>query len=111
MEMRLKDIAETFERDLQDPEFVEGYLQDALADGIPSFLIALGDVAKANQGIGKLASEAGMSRESLYKTLSEDGNPYLATIDRILKSLGMKLAVARNSGGLEDARLPARDDE
>lgn len=47
--MRLKDILETLKKDLQDPEFVRGYLQDALDEGIPSFLIALGDVLKANR--------------------------------------------------------------
>ena len=95
--MRLKDIAETFRRDLQDPEFIEGYLQEALNDGIPSFLIALRDVAKANQGMGKLAVDANISRESLYRTLSEHGNPHLTTINRVLGSLGMQLAITRRS--------------
>jgi probable addiction module antidote protein len=93
--MRLKEIAETFKRDLQDPEFIEGYLQEALTDGIPSFLVALSDVAKANQGMGQLSIDSNLSRESLYKTLSENGNPHLTTIDRVLNSLGMQLAVIR----------------
>jgi DNA-binding phage protein len=48
IEMKLKDVTETFKKDLQDPEFVKGYLRDALNDSLLSLLIALGDVAKAN---------------------------------------------------------------
>jgi len=108
--MRLKDIAETFRRDLQDPEFIEGYLQEALDDGIPSFLIALSDVAKANQGIGKLALETNSSRESLYRTLSEEGNPYFTTIDKILGSFGMRLAIMKKAHPFEEGHLPAREE-
>lgn len=80
--MSLKDIAETFKRDLQDlPEFIEGYLRDALFYGTQSILVALADVAKANQGMGRLAHDANMSRESLYRALSENGNPHFSTID------------------------------
>ena len=107
--MRLKDIAETFKRDLQDPEFVESYLQDALADGTQSFLIALGDVVKANQGMGKLAHEANISRESLYRALSENGNPHFTTIERVLKSLGMQISITRKTQGIPDEHYPSQD--
>lgn len=107
--MRLKDIVETFKRDLQDPDFVEGYLQDALADGTQSFLIALADVAKANQGMGKLAHEANISRESLYRALSENGNPHFTTIERVLKSLGMQISITRKTQGLPDEHFPLQE--
>ena len=46
--MKLKDISETFEKDLQDPEFVQMYLEEALNDGVPNFLLALRSVVQAN---------------------------------------------------------------
>lgn len=91
--MRLKDIAETFKKDLQDPEFVQGYLQDALDDGIPSFLVALGDVVRANQGMGKLAEDTSLARESLYRSLSENGNPQFTTVNQVLHCLGMEFSI------------------
>ncbi len=40
-----------------------------------------------------MAEETGLGRESLYKTLSEQGNPHLSIVDKILKSVGMKITV------------------
>jgi probable addiction module antidote protein len=40
-----------------------------------------------------LAREAGMTREGLYKALSENGNPSFATVLRITRALGMKLRI------------------
>jgi probable addiction module antidote protein len=92
--MKLKNISETFENDLQDPEFVRVYLEEALNDGVPNFLLALRYVVQANKGMAAIAQETDLGRESLYKTLSEAGNPNFATIEKILKSLGMRLAIA-----------------
>jgi probable addiction module antidote protein len=91
--MKLKDISETFETDLQDPEFVQVYLEEALQDGVPNFLLALRYVVQANKGMTAIAEETDLGRESLYKTLSEAGNPNFATIEKILKSLGMRLTI------------------
>jgi probable addiction module antidote protein len=51
---------------------------------------ALNDIARA-ENMSRLAREAGMSREGLYKALSEDGNPTFATVMRITRALGMQL--------------------
>ena len=51
---------------------------------------ALGDIARA-KGMSKVARETGLSRESLYKALSEDGNPSLATVLKVAKALGLQL--------------------
>lgn len=91
--MKLRDIAESFEQDFQDPEFVQIYLQEALNDGMPNFLMALRNVIQANKGMSIVAQEAELGRESLYKTLSENGNPHFETIEKILHSLGMKLSI------------------
>ena len=53
---------------------------------------ALNDMARAGNMAG-LARDAGMSREGLYKALSEDGNPTFATVMRITRALGMQLRI------------------
>lgn len=56
-------------------------------------LLALRTVAEAYGGLGAVATEAGISRESLYRTLSPKGNPTLKTLLAVLKAVGMKLSV------------------
>ncbi len=53
---------------------------------------ALNDIARA-QNMTLLARDIGMSREGLYKALSENGNPSFATIMRIMRALGMQLRI------------------
>jgi len=56
-------------------------------------LLALRAVAEAYGGLGSVAAEAGISRESLYRTLSPKGNPTLKTLLAVLKTVGMRLSV------------------
>ena len=56
-------------------------------------LLALRTVAEAYGGLGLVAAEAGISRESLYRTLSPNGNPTLKTLLAVLKTVGMMLSV------------------
>ena len=81
--------------DLQEPSFAAEYLEDALGEDLQDFIIALRNVADANGGIGKLSQLSELGRESLYKTLSQDGGskPYFSTIIQILSSLGLKLTI------------------
>ncbi len=53
---------------------------------------ALNDIARAGN-MSQLARDAGMSREGLYKALSEDGNPSFATVTRIARALGMQVRI------------------
>ncbi|MDE0149396.1 MAG: putative addiction module antidote protein [Rhodospirillaceae bacterium] len=53
---------------------------------------ALNDIARA-ENMSRLAREAGLSREGLYKALSEDGNPTFATVMKITRALGMQLRI------------------
>ncbi len=86
--MRLKDLSETFRNELKDPEFAAGYLQAALEENdFGTFLVALRDVVQANGGMVETAQETELRRQSLYKTLSEDGNPQFLTVQAVLKSL------------------------
>jgi probable addiction module antidote protein len=82
------DIAEL----VTDPEAAQAFLDEIVAGGDPHEIAeALGIVARA-QGMTKLASDAGMSRETLYRTLSANGNPTLTTLLAVLKALGFKLS-------------------
>jgi probable addiction module antidote protein len=69
-------------------------LSDALDSGDPRYIAyALGAVARARGGIAKLAREAGMNRQALHKALSENGNPTLDTVLRVLKALGLQMRI------------------
>ena len=82
---------------LDSDEAIEAYLQEslniALDDSNPSFLTeALGAVARA-RGMSQIAQASGLSRESLYKSLSAGGNPEFATVLRVMQALGLKLTI------------------
>ena len=69
------------------------YLDAAAETGDPKLMqAAIGDVAKA-RGMGQIAKEAGVGRESLYKSLSRDGNPSFATILKVVHALGGRLTI------------------
>ena len=94
--MPLKDFNEILARDLQDPEAVALYLEYALEDGgIETFLVALRNVAKAQGGMTHLAQATALGRESLYKTLSEQGNPEFKTLQAVLGALGLRFSITR----------------
>ena len=94
LKMEFRDFDELIEEELKNPEFAEGYLQEALDEGgIPLFLLALRHLAQAKIGFSQLSEETGLEPESLYQSLSENGNPQLATIEKVLESLGMKLKI------------------
>lgn len=77
---------------LDDSEAVAAYLSDALESEDPAFIAdALGVVARA-RGMSEVARNAGVSRESLYRALSADGNPEFATILRVMQALGLRLS-------------------
>ncbi len=66
-------------------------LNDALASGNAAYVAqALGVIARA-RGMAAVAREAGVTREALYKSLSEDGDPRLTTLLGVLTALGVKL--------------------
>ncbi len=67
---------------------------DALASGDPAIITsALGLIARA-RGISALARETGLSRETLYKALSDGGNPRLDSLLKVTQALGVRLSVA-----------------
>ena len=81
-----------------DRELAVGYLRAAMAsldnpDDRAVGLLALRTVAEAYGGLGAVAAQAGISRETLYRTLSSKGNPTLRTLLAVLKTVGMRLSV------------------
>jgi probable addiction module antidote protein len=56
-------------------------------------LLSLRAVAEAYSGLGAVAAQAGISRESLYRALSPKGNPTLKTLVAVLKTVGLRLSV------------------
>jgi probable addiction module antidote protein len=78
---------------LDSPETIAAYIEAVLEDGDPSLIAsALGDVARA-KGVTQIAKDAGLSRDSLYKSLREGGNPTLSTFLGVLRSLGLSITV------------------
>lgn len=100
--MILRDFNETFAYELKDPEFAMGYLQACLEyETLDAFLIALRDVVKANGGMTNLAEATSLGRESLYKTLSAQGNPEFRTLNAILSALGLRFSIVRDEAVAE----------
>ena len=93
--MRLKNYKDDLAKRLRDPEYAAEYLAQVLAGkDSAAFLIALKDVVEASGGMGNLSGRVGVKRPSLYKILSKKGNPTLATLQEILKPLGLRVSIA-----------------
>jgi probable addiction module antidote protein len=76
---------------LNDEENVLAYLNAALDDGHPDVVAqAIGNVARA-RGMSKIAKQCGLGRESLYKSLSDKGNPEFRTVVSVLRAMGIRL--------------------
>jgi probable addiction module antidote protein len=89
VELKPWDVAEY----LDTPERIALYIEAVIEDGDPALLAAtLGDIARA-RGMAQIAKETGRSRESLYRALSDKGNPELTTLIGVLKALGLQLSV------------------
>ena len=74
------------------------YLNVALDEGDLALILAtLGDIARA-QRMATVAQETGLGRESLYKSLSANGNPEFATVLKVVRALGLRLQVAAAPG-------------
>ena len=87
--VRRYDVAEY----LNSEADIAAYLEAVLAEDDSRLLAAaLGEVARA-RGMTQLARETGLSREALYRALSTEGNPELATVTKVLRALGLRLSI------------------
>ena len=83
------DVAEQLRTPQEMAAYLDAWLEDAPED-LAGIARALGDIARA-KGMTQVATDAGLSRESLYRALSADGNPTFATVLKVARALGIKL--------------------
>ena len=83
---------------ITEPAHVIELLNDALESGDAGYIAnALGVVARS-EGMTAIAEKAGVKRQALYRSLSEDGNPTLETLLGVLGALDLRLAVKETEG-------------
>jgi probable addiction module antidote protein len=83
------DVAEQLRTPEEMAAYLDAWLEEA-PDDAAGIARALGDIARA-RGMTQVARDAGLSRESLYKALSANGNPSFATILKVARALGVRL--------------------
>jgi len=96
MKREFRDYQEKLIQDLQDPELAGLYLNEALKDEDPRmFLLALKNVCEAQgEKMASLARQTKISRENLYRILSQKGNPKLNNIKSLLNAVGFEFSVS-----------------
>lgn len=87
------DVADHLRTPADRIEYLNAWLETAPGDA-PGIARALGDIARA-AGMTAVARDTGLSRESLYRALSADGNPSFSTVLRVANALGLRLRVTR----------------
>lgn len=90
----VKSYEDFLQVELRDPELAAAYLTAALEGSQEEFLLALRSVADAHGGLGAVAEATQLNRQTLYRTLSGQGNPTLATLQGVLRAVGLTLAFA-----------------
>jgi probable addiction module antidote protein len=83
------DIAEQLRTPEEMASYLDAWFEEA-PDDAAGIARALGDIARA-RGMSQVARDAGLSRESLYKALSANGNPSFATVLKVARALGVRL--------------------
>lgn len=83
------DVAEHLRTREEIAAYLDAWLEDA-DDDVSGITRAIGDLARA-KGMSQVARDTGLSRESLYRALSEDGNPSFATVLKVARALGVRL--------------------
>jgi len=85
---------------LKTEKDIEEYLNVALEEGDYKFLpVALADIARARKAMTKAAKAAGVSRTSLYQSLSENGRPSFETVAKVANTLGYRIALVPATQG------------
>ena len=95
---KMRSYRELVTETMQDPQEATEYLKISLEEyeqdsNLEAFLLALRTVVEAQGGMTEFARKTALNRQSLYKTLSKDGNPRLQTLHTILHALGLKLSL------------------
>lgn len=83
--------------EIHTKEDVIGLLEAALEENDIEFLLkVIGDIARSN-GMAQIARELNLNRESLYRSLSQEGNPSFGTVVKVLDNLGFQLSVKQKA--------------
>ncbi len=83
------DVAQQLRTAKEMAAYLDAWLDEA-PDDAAGIARALGDIVRA-KGMTQVAKDAGLSRESLYRALSADGNPSFVTVLKVARALGVKL--------------------
>lgn len=83
------DVAEHLRTPEEMAAYLDAWLEEA-PDDVAGIARALGDIARA-KGMSEVAKETGLSRESLYRALSDGGNPSFSTVLKVARALGVRL--------------------
>ena len=83
------DVSEHLRTPEEVAAYLDAWLEEAPED-VAGITRALGDIARA-KGMSQVAKDAGLSRESLYRALSAEGNPSFATVLKVARALGVRL--------------------
>jgi probable addiction module antidote protein len=83
------DVAEQLRTPEEMAAYLDAWLEEAPEDAA-GIARALGDIARA-KGMTQVARDSGLSRESLYRALSDTGNPSFATVLKVARALGLRL--------------------
>lgn len=91
------DVAEHLRTPKEMAAYLDAWLTEAPEDA-SGIARAMGDIARA-KGMSQVAKDAGLSRESLYRALNENGNPSFATILKVARAIGVRFhTVAVDAG-------------
>jgi probable addiction module antidote protein len=92
---------------LESEEAIAVFLADALETGDSAYIArAMGIVARA-KGMTDLARETGLSREQLYRSFSEQGNPTLKTMLAVMRALGVELTARPHDAKRDEEPVPS----
>ena len=96
-------------KDLQNPNIASEYLTEILhSNNLSAMLVALKDVIDANGGVAKIADDSNLTKHSMYKMLSEKGNPYFASIVSVSEALGMDIKFIPHNQDGENGKTNSR---
>jgi len=94
---------------LKTEEAIEAYLNVVLEEGDYQFLpVALADIARARKAMTSAAKAAGVTRTSLYQSLSESGHPAFETVAKVADSLGYRIVFVPTSKPAAKSRMRRR---
>ena len=89
----MSDFKEDLIEKLKDPSYAAAYIEAAIEESDTDFLqVALGDVVKAH-GVSKISEVTGIARQALYRMISQDGNPTIKNLNKLLNSVGLEIDI------------------